>query len=192
MLVKGFTMRAAIVGLFAVLLLAGCGAQATPRPVPASPTPPPTATAVPAMLPDAEDMAGWVFTPAELEYIDYTSNTMWSYIPRSIEYFESVMADYRRDSAMLTHNGWRSNMVSAGSGLGETSYFFRADAPSERLEPIAVHVRKMQEMLREAERYTVQALENNDGAALDKAEGMLEELQEASDALQELFTALLG
>lgn len=194
--------------LFVGLLLTSCTVVLVPVPVEIAgglslptavsvptPRPAPTSTAAPDGLPTTEhDMASWMLTTKELDYIQYINYTLQMYIDSNnsrTKEFQAALDAYRADTTLLTNNAWRARMAKAGRGLEELSYFF-GDAPSERFAPLAAQVDKMAALLQEANGYVVAAIDKNDGKALDDAEKLLADLNVQAETLQAEFAELMN
>lgn len=192
---KGIAMLPrTIAAMFAALLLSAC-AMRGPNVAPAPQnTVTPTETPMPATLPSDAELATWVLTSPELDYVNYTAYTLNVYIDvqssRTNDYVAAV-DDYRADPSLLTNNAWRAKLKAHASGLTELSYFFQREAPSERFMPILARTERIALLLQGIDQRATAALDG-DSTGFDDADKLVEELKQEVAGVEAVFDAMLG
>lgn len=182
-----------------ILLLTGCAvpsqqqfATLVAQASPAASTPEPEPTAGASALPSESEVAEWLLSTQELEYIRYYRYTTRVYFPDRLGSFPDLVEQYRQNPQLLRDNKWRSDMALVAVGVGEMGSFFDNESPSSNFEPIVAQVGIMEGHFTEAEQLINQAIDQNNGALFDQAEQEIQVAQEMASTIDEIFTWLVG
>jgi len=198
---KGLLMLRVAALCLCICILAGCAvpvrrqstAAATVTPIPvATSTPVASLSPVVAGLPSERDMADWLLTTGEIEYIRLFRVGLHNWGAVVAEDLTETVTQYRSDRNALKGNLWRVHAADTAQRLRDARLWFDPQSPSDRFRPFADAVTKVLATCKDAGDSLSQAVDENNGRKIELALEQTRQSIETLKAIDVLFTALVG